>query len=217
VQEPSQQAQRRTPDPDGLKAFRDDANAREKSNVEAYDRAVLTLSTASLGVSLTFIKDVVEPSAAILLPVLYTSWAMLTATVLITLISFLEALRSIRASSHAAPRYFMEGDDSAADIPQRFRNRMWRLTVASAFLFIGGLVSLALFVGTNIHHEATTMSKENRGPGVLEKGLPAGAFESFSTPQTQPTSEPAEQPVSPQSGTTPASTTGSSTSDAGKE
>ena len=54
----------------------EDLSKRDLSNVENLDKAILSLSSAGLGLSLVFIKNVVELSKANHVWVLYGSWLM---------------------------------------------------------------------------------------------------------------------------------------------
>lgn len=53
---------------------RNDLLNRHLSNTEAFDKAVLSLSSAGLGVSLAFIKDIVPIHTIINIRLLYISW-----------------------------------------------------------------------------------------------------------------------------------------------
>jgi len=65
--------------------YQDGAHA----SLQEFDRAILTLSAGSLGLSLAFIKDVVPLRNAVHLGFLFGSWYLFGSSVLLTLISFI--------------------------------------------------------------------------------------------------------------------------------
>jgi len=67
---------------------RKDLLARQLSNAEHFDKAILSLSTAGLGFSLAFIKDIVPIAKASCLGLLHYSWYMFVMAIVVTLVSF---------------------------------------------------------------------------------------------------------------------------------
>jgi hypothetical protein len=61
---------------------------RLSSNSEAYDKAILTLASALLALSVTFIKDLLPSSPINHVWLLYGSWIVLTAAIIGTVLSF---------------------------------------------------------------------------------------------------------------------------------
>lgn len=72
-----------------LKQALDQINASLLSNSQMLDKAILSLSSAGLGVSLAFIKNVVPLDKATNLYLLYLSWGTFVGSIAGTLVSFL--------------------------------------------------------------------------------------------------------------------------------
>ena len=72
-----------------LKHALDQINASLLSNSQMLDKAILSLSSAGLGVSLAFIKNVVPLDKATNLYLLYLSWGTFVGAIAGTLVSFL--------------------------------------------------------------------------------------------------------------------------------
>lgn len=72
-----------------LKKALAEINASLLSNSQMFDKAILSLSSAGLGVSLAFIKNVVSLKEATNLYLLHSSWGAFVGAILFTLISFL--------------------------------------------------------------------------------------------------------------------------------
>ncbi len=62
---------------------------RQLSNSESQDRAVLTLSSSGLVLSVSFIRFVVELEAAVYTWLLYASWGLFATAVISTILSYL--------------------------------------------------------------------------------------------------------------------------------
>jgi hypothetical protein len=106
-----------------------EAFSREKSNVENYDRSLLTLSAALLGLSATFVRDIAAPSDAVHLWTLYASWIALALTIIAT----------SRSSSRPRPALLDEAPHAFADV----RLMAWLSQVALMLFFdaFGGLIA----------------------------------------------------------------------------
>lgn len=67
---------------------------------EAYDKALMTLAGGALGLSLTFIKDIVKSTQPTSLWTLMTAWGCLTLSLATILISMLSSQWAIRKAIH---------------------------------------------------------------------------------------------------------------------
>jgi len=137
------------PSADAKKAFADlagEVNKRELSGSENFDKSVLTLSSAGLGLSLTFLKDFIALSTATTKWALYGSWIAFTLATLATMLSFICSGKAQRLQLKAAEDYYICGDESALTR----KNRWARFNTA-----LNGLACLAFIfaskspVGTN--------------------------------------------------------------------
>jgi hypothetical protein len=129
---------------------------------EQFDKALLTLSAGALGLSVTFIKDIVPLSTAVQIGLLFGSWCLFALAILSTLASFIASQRAFDRSLRDAEEYYLHGNSSA-----RARHGM-ALTVtqvlnwSSTVSFVIALVLTILFATQNIinvrrtKHEHTT-------------------------------------------------------------
>ncbi len=117
---------------------------RELAGSDNFDKSVLTLSSAGLGVSLAFLKDfglgtVAVPGA------LYFSWGCFVMATLCTMASFLASMRAQGLQLSLAHRAYLEADDAAFDAPNPWNRWTVWLNHCAAFAFGLALV-LTIFV-----------------------------------------------------------------------
>jgi len=126
-------------------------NGLQRINDERYDQTLTTLSAAFLGVSVSFIHDLVPLAQAVSVQTLYYSWVAFGLTAFMTLSSSQVSNRAIRwQASHLSPN-----EDPAPDL--RDRNPWGRLTTSLNFLagvaFLAGLVFTIWFAYTNTNQQ----------------------------------------------------------------
>ena len=86
---------RQNPDDDQEKLYEqyikqdEELSKRDLSNVENLDKAILSLSSAGLGLSLVFIRNVVKLAEALHVWLLHLSWLMFVLAIISTLLSYL--------------------------------------------------------------------------------------------------------------------------------
>jgi hypothetical protein len=64
------------------------ARTDQQASSDSFDNQLLTFSSALLGLSLAFIKDIVPLNIAVWMPCLYSSWVVLAICILSTIASF---------------------------------------------------------------------------------------------------------------------------------
>jgi hypothetical protein len=106
---------------------------RQFSNSEAYDKAILTLSSGFLALSLTFIKDLVSPGTIRVTGLLYASWIVLTAAIISTVLSFRVSNIAIEGQLAQAERYYHGRDENALSKGMLSRSVEWLKEVVSVF------------------------------------------------------------------------------------
>jgi hypothetical protein len=119
------------------------------SNNENADRAILTLSTAMLGWSMAFIRDIVPLPEAHLRLLLYISWGLFCLAIVATILSFFTSQRAIEKKFQVIrDQHLGTGlpDESKPSWEDRFTE--W-LNIFGACLFIFGLLATCVFVGVN--------------------------------------------------------------------
>jgi hypothetical protein len=91
----------------------DEILERLSSNSEAYDKAILTLASALLALSVTFIKDLLPSSPINHVWLLYGSWIVLTAAIIGTVLSFRISDAALAKQLDQIDRYYAHKDDTA--------------------------------------------------------------------------------------------------------
>ncbi len=131
-----------------------------KSGSENFDKYMVTLSSGALGISLTFIKDIVPLKQAVFVPALIVSWVSFVACILTTLISFRLSIRSLEKMMPYLDAYYLKGETEAFN--QHLKSLSTRAVDWCANigigLFISGLILTMLFVSKNVFKETSQMS-----------------------------------------------------------
>lgn len=137
--------------------LQEDIWKRQLSNCQERDRAVLTMATAMLAISLTFIDKVVTISNAIQLPVLYLAWSGFVITIILTLSSFHVSQGGLERQLELGRKYYLENDQDAYEHQKKGGNRgkTWteRLNWLSSVVFVLAVMFLVAFIGININHQ----------------------------------------------------------------
>lgn len=177
------------PDYHGYNAYLEDLNRREMSNAETYDNALLTLSSALLGLSLTFTDDLVPLSRATALWLLYSSWGALTLTIVLTVGSFIYGQGVIRKLKKGAKKYFLEGKKEEQNKQSAALSaRLYLLNTLTGVGFILGVALLGIYVGVNVNRESNMTDKDQTVHELLKKSQPVPSYDQ--APQKQPEQQP---------------------------
>jgi len=129
---------------------RKDLLARQLSNSEKFDGAILTLSTTALGVSLAFIKDIVPIHNASCIACLVASWWLFGSAVVSTLLSFVASQFGVRVQLTHAEKYYLEGKDEYLQKRNIPAIATECFNYLSGILFISALVTTIAFVTQNL-------------------------------------------------------------------
>lgn len=188
---------------------RKDLLTRQLSNSEKFDGAILTLSTAALGFSLAFIKDVVLLSEAQEIWTLKASWWIFGVTIVSTLFSFITSQHGIKKQLDYAEKYYLKFEGkylTKKNVPAIITDY---LNYASALLFILALSLTIFFVSNNLGGKNIMAGDEGKPVQIqegapipkmqsLEKGAPIPSMQAV--PTDQPAPGPVNQPEPSQSG-----------------
>ena len=128
----------------------DELSKRDLSNVENLDKAILSLSSAGLGLSLVFIRNVVKLAEASHVWFLYVSWLMFVFAIISTLSSYLFGQSALDKQRELIEKYYLDGDEDAGQqIP--WQSRITRcLSYVSVFTYIAAVSFTALFIVLNL-------------------------------------------------------------------
>lgn len=192
---------------------RKDLLVRQLSNSEKYDNAILTLSTAVLGVSLVFIKDIVPLNQAQNIHIISISWWFLMMSIATTLFSFVASQLGINRQLAYAEKYYLKYQDkylTKTNWPARFTDY---LNYLSGILFVISILLTVIFVSSNLPKENSSMPKKTSI--YIQDGAPVPTMQKApSITGTKGAPIPSMQPVNTQGST---QTGGNQTSNAGKK
>ena len=131
-----------------------------RDNIRTLDNQILALSAGTLGLSLTFVSNLVNLQSASLVPLLIVSWALLAAAVLTVLLGLRFATRSktIRDALDAGKQltglgnYEESGPDpkSATARADAKDNRIDLYNKLSVWFFVFGLAAMIIFISVNV-------------------------------------------------------------------
>lgn len=133
-----------------LAETRADLLKRQLSNSENYDKAILSLSTVFLGLSLTFLKNFVPHPLACTVWLLYCSWGALATAVVATVLSFLVSQRAIDVQLKKAEAYYLNADETALRKSVIARVTDW-INLGSGIAFVSGVLLTTAFVIMNFN------------------------------------------------------------------
>lgn len=133
------------------KDFEAELFKREVSNAEAYDKAVMMYSTGALGLSLTFIKDILPPGKAVHMWSLYWSWIAFLISLIVVLASYMVGQIAIRKQRDLAHEYYLEGKEEKMQSKYNPWSK-WTdyLNVGSGLFFVFGAALMVFFVSKNV-------------------------------------------------------------------
>jgi hypothetical protein len=137
------------------------------SGSENFDKYLLAFSSGALGLSLTFIKDIVPLKDAIWIPSLIVSWGAFIACILVTLASFRISIRALEKMSPALDDFYLKGN---ADAFNKHLESWWTKAVdwcayAGIFFFVLGLTCTMIFAGVNVARANGMAEKESPPQG----------------------------------------------------
>ena len=200
---------------------RADLLKRQLSNSENADRAILTVSTAALGFSLAFLKDIVPVQTADCALLLYLSWLFFPAAIIATMLSFFTSQKAITEQIEIAHKYYIERDEKAYNLKSKYNFITEILNHSGAVLLVAGLLVTCIYVVINLGKEKIMSNKQiNEGAttpqmqitphttNTLQKGatIPSMqkvpmAHDGAPVPSLQkvPNSAPVTSPVTPKS------------------
>jgi hypothetical protein len=175
---------------------RDEVIRLKAANSSAYDKAILTLSSVFLGLSITFAKDIGghQPDWPFLL---VASWFLFCGAIVSTLFSFLYSQDAFDLVLMSALRFYVERVESAMGVGEKQAKRTRAMNIASGVLFVLGVLSTLVFATANLSRIATVPT-DTKTVSVLTltKGQPVTALQPV-LPTTAPTPAKPAAPVQP--------------------
>jgi hypothetical protein len=90
-----------------------------QSGSDEFDKSILTYSTAGLGVSLVFLKDLVPLQQVVGVLLLYASWVLFGIAILVTVFSFQLSVLSQEKHLEHLREYYLEREAESLNAPNR--------------------------------------------------------------------------------------------------
>lgn len=161
--------------------LRDDLLSRDLSNTENYDKAILTLSSSSLALSLTVLKFIVPFSTAIHTILLKSAWILLAVSVICSLCAYLISNKAIAIQLNNARDYYKNSIEDAFSRKNIFTSINSYLNLLTGLTFSVAICFLIAFITFNINTGATTMTDKKFTNVDLTKSANIPSMESVNT------------------------------------
>ncbi|MCA9030842.1 MAG: hypothetical protein KDA66_08545 [Planctomycetaceae bacterium] len=159
------------PHQDLYQRTREDLLKRQLSNNENFDRSILTLSSAGLALSITFMRSITSHDWFVCL---VFSWIGFVTAIIVTIVSYLTSQKGISKQLELAERYYLRGNADALTERNFWAEWTDRLALISASAFVAGILLLLLFFSLNLpaNGKATHMSPHNEPHRPGTTGVP---------------------------------------------
>lgn len=150
--------------------YRKELLERELSNSVNLDKSILSLSTAGLGFSLAFIKDVVPLTGGSLLWLLIISWYLFASAIISTIISFITSQLAIKKQIDYAKQYYCHREEEYSQKKNSLTIVTERLNCLSCIFFIFAILFTIIFISININGGSKMSNEKNVQQTPLKKG-----------------------------------------------
>lgn len=144
-------------------SFRDELLKRQLSNTENYDKSILTLSSAGLAISLTFLKLIVPLDNAEYIWLVNASWIFFLLSVLLSLVAYLVSNAAISRQLIIAEDYYVNKKESAFNEANKLSLLNNFLNRSVGVFFSLALITVVAFVILNVNKESMNMSDKKVG------------------------------------------------------
>jgi hypothetical protein len=128
----------------------------QQESYKQFDKAILTLSSGGLGLSIIFWKEILPPGGISHRWFLIASWILFASSILSTLISFLTSQRAYKKQLESLESYFLKKDLTALKTKNVSALATELLNYASASLFILAIAGLIGFASANLPDKKST-------------------------------------------------------------
>ncbi len=142
-------------------AYRAELLKRQLSNTENYDKAIFSLSSSALALSLTAIKFIIPIDTAYYLWAIKLSWVLFLFTIILSLGSFLVSNHGITKQLSIAEDLYIKGLVKAQTEKNYFANLNSVLNYITGTMFVLAISMTIFFVTVNING-SSKMSNEKK-------------------------------------------------------
>lgn len=126
----------------------DDASLK---NSEQFDKAILSLSSAGLALSLSFTKFIKPLAEAENIFLLKISWILFGLAIIATVISFICTSNALSVEREHIYKYYIEAKDEYGDKGNVWGNITYWLNIISAAAFVFAMTTTVSYVWTNFN------------------------------------------------------------------
>ncbi len=141
-------------------SFRDELLKRDLSNTENYDKSILTLSAAALGLSLTAIRFIVPLESALYIWLIILGWLLLLGSIISSLSAFLISNKAIAIQIQNAEDYYIKCISEAFNRENIYLKLNSTLNLATGIMFAVAITVIVAFVTLNIINGDQAMSNK---------------------------------------------------------
>ena len=124
------------------------------SSTDSFDKSLLAVSSAALGYSFTFVKDIVPLQDATHINFLHLSWFLFACCVVLTVFSFRLSVAAHNKYLDYLWKFYVENDANYFNKKSLYAKILTVCNWAAAGAFLAGIVTLVLFfylnAGTNL-------------------------------------------------------------------
>ncbi|MEZ8904888.1 MULTISPECIES: hypothetical protein [Vibrio] len=142
--------------------FRDELNKRQLSNTENYDKAILTLSSSGLAISLTFIRSIVPIDSAEYLFLVQLGWGLFLLSIIMSLVAYQLSNKAIDKEMQKAEEYYINSRQSAFAEKNWFSNINNILNIIIGLLFVVATSCIILFAILNLRQDTSMSDKDTQ-------------------------------------------------------
>ncbi len=122
----------------------------QQQSYQQFDKAILTLSSGGLGVSIIFLRDILPLEQITNYCFLIVSWVLFALSITCTLISFLASQSAYGEQLKLIDAYFLKKDSDARTKKNIFSQITGGLNIFAAIFFILAVIGTIMFVSINI-------------------------------------------------------------------
>lgn len=154
-----------------------------KESATLFEKKLLYITSGALGISITFLSDIVDLNKACFFYLLILAWSIFTIVILISLISHYCSMKSLNHEM----KYFLKGKKP------KNKYEIWvkRMNISMIIGLPLGLVFLILFLSINL----TIMSKQNNPKPNPQPTHPSPGTKGIEVPQRPITPIPETKPT----------------------
>lgn len=133
-----------------FKQYSDKMTRASQSSYEQFDKAILTLSSGGLGLSIIFITDFQNYNGIDYTSFLIISWVFFCLSILTTLLSFVFSQKASKLNIEFADKYYLKNKEEYFSKTNPYSKATKYLNYLSGTFFLIAVVITLIFVSINL-------------------------------------------------------------------